>query len=222
MERFEDFTGLVAPFPHDDVDTDRIIPKQFLTSTTKTGYGLFLFNADRWVNPAKSSGTTRGELDPNPAFVLNERRYEGARILATGRNFGCGSSREHAVWALTDYGFRAIIAPDFADIFSVNSSKNGLLLIRQPAETVERIWELCASDEGFSIGVTLDDPQPHITVKGERHPFEIDSGTKERLLSGMDEISVTELLMDKIKDYEDRRREEEPWLEIGGGGAGRS
>ena len=217
MERFEDFTGVVAPYPHDNVDTDQIIPKQFLTSISKKGYGLFLFNAERWTNPATSSNVTRDALEPNPDFILNDKKYVGAKILAAGRNFGCGSSREHAVWALADYGFKAIIAPSFADIFSINASKNGLLLVEQPIELLERIWQLCDSEVGFSIEISLSDPIPYVKYGGERHSFDIDSGTKERLMSGMDEIAVTELLMGKIKDYESERRDKEPWLDIGAG-----
>ena len=215
MERFVDFEGVVAPYPHDNVDTDQIIPKQFLTSLTKTGYGLFLFNADRWMNPATSSDTKSDGLKPNPGFILNKPKYKDASILVAGRNFGCGSSREHAVWALMDYGFKTIIAPGFADIFSSNASKNGLLLVKQPIEIIEQIWRLCDEEDGFSIAIALKDESPHIVVKGKSHPFEIDPGIRERLLSGIDEIAVTELVMDKIKDYEARRKKDEPWLDIG-------
>ena len=158
---------------------------------------------------------TREQLEPNPDFVLNHDRYRGAQVLVTGDNFGCGSSREHAVWALTDYGFRAIIAPGFADIFSINASKNGLLLVTLPADVVSGIARQCESEKGYEVGVNLSADKPHVLASGERHHFEIDAGAKERLLGGLDEIAVTELMSDKIRDYEARRREQEPWIEIG-------
>lgn len=214
MERFHNFTGLAVPHVSNNIDTDAIIPKQFLTSVTKTGYGLFLFNDTRWLNPAADSNTTATELKPNPDFVLNQERYRDAEILITGENFACGSSREHAVWALTDYGFKAIIAQSFADIFSSNSSKNGLLLISLPATTIKELATSCQAKEGYSIKVMLSVDEPYVEASDKQHPFEVDPGVKERLLKGLDEIGITERMQGKIKEYERQRLQVEPWLEI--------
>ena len=214
MEPFQDFTGKVVPFVHNDIDTDVIIPKQFLTSVTKTGYGLFLFNDQRYINPAKDSTVSADDLKPNPEFVLNDNRYKSSTILLVGNNFGCGSSREHAVWALTDYGFKVVIAPSFADIFSSNASKNGLLLIAQPEEVVNTLAKQCEQARNFSIEIVLTADKPYIKAD-KTYYFDIATGTKERLLEGLDDISLTERHLSSIKQYENNRREVEPWLEIG-------
>lgn len=215
MERFQDFTGMAVPYVSNNIDTDTIIPKQFLTSVTKTGYGLFLFNDLRWLSPAVDASTTAAELEPHPDFVLNQKRYQGAEILITGANFACGSSREHAVWALAGYGFKAIIAQSFADIFSSNSSKNGLLLINFPAATIEELVVACQAEEGYAIKVVLSVEEPYVEASGKRHPFDVDAGVKERLLEGLDEISITEKMQERIKEYEQQRLQAEPWLAIG-------
>ena len=214
MERFRDFSGLAVPYVRENIDTDQIIPKQFLRSIKKTGYGLFLFNDDRWLETASDSSTTRDQLRPNPDFILNAQRYQGAQILIAGKNFGCGSSREHAVWALADYGFRTIIAPSFADIFAGNASKNGLLLITQPPEVIETLQVACEAEPGFMIAVNLSASKPYIEAAGQSHPFTIDPGAKERLLAGLDEIGITEQMLDRIKDYEANRLKQEPWLDL--------
>lgn len=215
MERFRDFTGLAVPYLRENVDTDQIIPKQFLTSVKKTGYGLFLFNDERWLEPARDAEVTREQLAPNLDFPLNQARYEGAQVLLAGSNFGCGSSREHAVWALTGYGLRAIIAPGFADIFSGNASKNGLLLVTLPEATVLELAKQCEDEPGFAIEVNLSAAEPYVAAKGVKHQFAIDAGVRERLLAGLDDIAATERLADQIQEYEERRRQQEPWLDIG-------
>lgn len=214
MEPFRDFKGLAVPYLNDNVDTDKIIPKQFLTSITKTGYGLFLFNDDRWLNPAKDATATAEELQMNPDFTLNQQRYQGAQILLCGNNFGCGSSREHAVWALGNYGFKAIIAPSFADIFATNASKNGLLLICLPKDAVGAMATACEKQPGLTIEIKLSVDNPYVTCTGERYSFSIDAGIKERLLEGLDDIALTERLLGSIKQYESERKLAEPWLDI--------
>ncbi len=214
MEKFRDFTGLVVPFIRENVDTDQIIPKQFLTSVRKTGYGLFLFNDERWVIPATNSSLTADQLEPAADFILNQQRYQNAQIMLAGENFGCGSSREHAVWALTGYGLRAIIAPSFADIFASNASKNGLLLINLPKPSIADLNEACLAKEGYELQIVLSASSPYINASGQRYEFEIDAGIKHRLLEGLDEIGVTERLQDKIDKYEQDRKQEEPWLDI--------
>ena len=214
MEKFRDFTGLVAPFVRENIDTDQITPKQFLTSVHKTGYGLFLFNDERWVTPATDSSTTSDQLTPAPDFILNQPRYQGAQILLTGENFGCGSSREHAVWALTGYGFRAIIAPSFAEIFASNASKNMLLLICLPATTITKIHQDCLAQEGYQLEIVLSAASPYVRAAEQKYEFEIDASVKHRLLEGLDEIAITERLQDKIENYEQKRQQDEPWLGI--------
>ena len=214
MERFKDFTGQAVAYLRENVDTDQIIPKQFLTSVTKTGYGLFLFNDERWLTPAKDSNSKREDLTANEKFVLNQKKYEGAQILIAGQNFGCGSSREHAVWALTDFGFKAIIAPSFADIFSSNASKNGLLLIELDKKDIANLAKEAESKSNLFIEVVLSDPKPYIKTKSKKFNFTIDSGIKNRLLAGLDEIAITEQSLDQIKTYEQERQKLEPWLEL--------
>lgn len=216
MEPFRDFTGVAVPYLQDNIDTDMIIPKQFLTSVTKTGYGLFLFNDSRYETPAKDSTTTAEQLTANKDFILNQERYQGAEVLLSGNNFGCGSSREHAVWALCDYGFKAIIAPSFADIFATNASKNGLLLVPQPKEVVVKLAKACEASKGFAIQVVLSEDEPYLSVGKDQYPFDIDHGIKERLLAGLDDIALTERYLGNIKQYEEQRITQEPWLDIAG------
>jgi 3-isopropylmalate/(R)-2-methylmalate dehydratase small subunit len=191
MEPFKTFTGIVAPLDRVNVDTDQIIPKQFLKRIERTGFGRFLFYDWRY--------TEDGKL--NPDFVLNQKRYEGASILLTRSNFGCGSSREHAPWALKDYGFKVIIAPSFADIFFNNCFKNGMLPIVLPDETVDELFKRVLAKEGYKLTVDLESQ----TLKDEEGliiHFEIDPFRKKCLLEGLDDIALTLQLEDKISAYE--------------------
>ncbi|NCA69870.1 MAG: 3-isopropylmalate dehydratase small subunit [Sphingobacteriia bacterium] len=210
MEPFENFTGRVAPLDRANVDTDAIIPKQFLKSIKRTGFGPYLFDELRYLDRGEPEmDCTHRPL--NPEFVLNDPRYQGASILLARENFGCGSSREHAPWALADYGFRVIIAPSFADIFYNNCFKNGLLPIVLPAETVDRLFASAHGAEALRISVDL--PGQVLTLEtGECIPFELDAGNKRRLVEGLDDIGLTLQQADAIRAYETRRRREAPWL----------
>lgn len=210
MNKFETFTGLVAPLDRPNVDTDAIIPKQFLKSIRRSGFGPNLFDEWRYLDHGEP-GMDNSKRQPNPDFVLNQPRYQGAQILLARENFGCGSSREHAVWALTDYGFRVVIAPSFADIFFNNSFKNGLLPIVLPAETVDRLFREVEATPGYALTVDLE-AQTLTTPSGEQIPFEVDPFRKHCLLEGLDDIGLTLQHADEIRAYEARRREEAPWL----------
>ena len=210
MEPFERVTGLVAPLDRANVDTDQIIPKQYLKSIERTGFGRYLFDGWRYLDEGRPGQDCAGR-PLNPDFVLNQPRYRGATILLARDNFGCGSSREHAVWALTDYGFRVVIAPSFADIFYGNALKNGLLPVRLPAETVERLFRAVEATPGYTLTVDLPE-QVVVTPEGERLPFEIDPFRKQCLLEGLDDIGITLRHADEIRAYEARRRREAPWL----------
>ncbi|GAB7387614.1 3-isopropylmalate dehydratase small subunit [Bacillaceae bacterium] len=191
MEPFTKFTGLVAALDRVNVDTDQIIPKQFLKRIERSGFGQFLFYDWRF--------NEKGE--PNPDFELNQERYQGATILLTGNNFGCGSSREHAPWALLDYGFRVIIAPSFADIFYNNCFKNGILPIRLPQETVDMLFKKVAERVGYQLTVDLQTCK--ITDDdGLEIDFEVDPYRRECLLKGLDDIGITLQYEDLIKEYE--------------------
>jgi 3-isopropylmalate/(R)-2-methylmalate dehydratase small subunit len=192
MEPFKTFTGLVAPLDKVNVDTDQIIPKQFLKRIERTGFGEFLFYDWRYRD---------GKL--NPEFVLNQERYQGATILLTGDNFGCGSSREHAPWALKDYGFKVIIAPSFADIFFNNCLKNGMLPIVLPGDLVKELFVKVFENEGYSLTVNLES-QTLKDPDGWTIGFVVDPFAKKCLLEGLDDISLTLKLEDKIKAYEER------------------
>ncbi len=210
MKKFETFTGLVAPLDRPNVDTDAIIPKQFLKSIRRSGFGPNLFDEWRYLDRGEP-GVDNSGRQPNPDFVLNQPRYQGAQILLARENFGCGSSREHAVWALTDYGFRVVIAPSFADIFFNNSFKNGLLPIVLPAATVDRLFREVEATPGYALAVDLE-AQTITTPAGERIPFEVDPFRKHCLLEGLDDIGLTLQHADEIRAYEARRREQAPWL----------
>jgi 3-isopropylmalate/(R)-2-methylmalate dehydratase small subunit len=210
MEKFVRHEGLVAPLDRANVDTDAIIPKQFLKSIKKTGFGPNLFDEWRYLD--------RGEpgMDPsrrrlNPDFVLNRPRYRGATILLARENFGCGSSREHAPWALLEYGFRALVAPSFADIFYNNCLKNGLLAIRLDAAIVERLFREVEATEGYRLAVDLE-RQTVTTPGGESFGFEIDPFRKHCLLEGLDEIGLTLQHAEAIRAFEARHRQRQPWL----------
>ena len=210
MQKFTIHQGLVAPMDRENVDTDAIIPKQFLKSIRKTGFGPNLFDEWRYLDHGEP-GMDPATRQPNPEFVLNFPRYKGASVLLARDNFGCGSSREHAPWALEDYGIRAIIAPSFADIFYNNCFKNGILPIVFDATVVDRLFRECEAADAYRLKVDLD-KQTVTTPAGEVLAFEVDGGRKHRLLNGLDDIGLTLLQGDKIQAYEERRRVEAPWL----------
>ena len=210
MDKFISREGLVAPLDRANVDTDAVIPKQFLKSIKKTGYGPNLFDEWRYLDHGEP-GMDNAKRPLNPDFVLNQPRYQGAQILLARENFGCGSSREHAPWALLQYGFQAVIAPSFADIFFNNSFKNGLLLIKLDAQTVDRLFKEAAAQQGYRLAIDLAD-QSITTPRGEAIRFEIDPFRKHCLMNGLDEIGLTLEHADKIKAFEAKRREQQPWL----------
>ena len=210
MEKFETLTAVVAPLDRANVDTDAIIPKQFLKSTQRTGFGPNLFDEWRYLDHGEP-GMDNSARPVNPEFVLNRPRYQGARVLLARENFGCGSSREHAPWALLDYGFRVIIAPSFADIFYSNCFKNGILPIVLDAETVDALFREVEATEGYQLTVDL---QRQVIGKpdGTEIGFEVDPHKKHCLLEGLDDIGLTLQHADAIRAYEQRRRQEAPWL----------
>lgn len=210
MDKFISREGLVAPLDRANVDTDAVIPKQFLKSIKRTGYGPNLFDEWRYLDHGEP-GMDNSTRPLNPDFVLNQRRYRGAQILLARENFGCGSSREHAPWALLQAGFQAVIAPSFADIFFNNSFKNGLLLIRLDAKIVDQLFGEVAAAPGYRLAIDLDQ-QNVTTPDGEVFKFEIDPFRKHCLLNGLDEIGLTLAHADKIRTFEAKRREQQPWL----------
>lgn len=210
MKAFTKVKGIVAPIDRSNVDTDAIIPKQYLKSIQRTGFGPTLFDEWRYLDPGEP-GMDHGKRRLNPEFVLNQARYQNAQILLGRDNFGCGSSREHAVWALTDYGVRAVIAPGFADIFFNNSFKNGLLPVILPAEIIDRLFKAVEQTEGYSLEVDLES-KTVILPNGESIAFDIDDFRRYRLLNGLDDIGLTLQYADDVKTYEQRRRQEAPWL----------
>ncbi|MBS1246333.1 MAG: 3-isopropylmalate dehydratase small subunit [Proteobacteria bacterium] len=210
MEKFVTLTGLVAPLDRANVDTDAIIPKQYLKSIKRTGFGPTLFDDWRYLDPGEP-GMDHSQRRINPEFVLNHARYQGAQILLARDNFGCGSSREHAPWALADYGFRAIIAPSYADIFYNNSFKNGLLPIVLERDAVDRLFKECATAPGYKLTVDLV-AQTVTSPTGTTFKFEIDAFRRHCLLNGLDDIGLTLQHVAEIKTYEERRRQEAPWL----------
>ena len=210
MDKFVRQEGLVVPLDRSNVDTDAVIPKQYLKSIKKTGYGPNLFDAWRYLDHGEP-GMDPASRRPNPDFVLNEPRYRGASILLAWRNFGCGSSREHAPWALADYGFRALIAPSFADIFFNNCFKNGLLPIVLLDFQVDHLFTEVAAHPGFKI--TIDLPAQTVSYAGGKPMhFDIEPTRKESLLNGWDEIGLTLRHADEIREYEERRKRSEPWI----------
>ena len=210
MQKFERKEGLVAPLDRANVDTDAIIPKQFLKSIKRTGFGPNLFDEWRYLDHGEPDmDHSRRPLRPD--FVLNQKRYQGATVLLARENFGCGSSREHAPWALLQYGFQAVIAPSFADIFYNNSLKNGLVLIRLDAKIVDRLFRETAATEGYRLAVDLEQ-QTVTTPGGESFHFDIDPFRKHCILNGLDDIGLTLEHANKIKAFETRHRNEQPWL----------
>ncbi|RCV90983.1 3-isopropylmalate dehydratase small subunit [Billgrantia montanilacus] len=210
MNKFERTEGLVAPLDRANVDTDLIIPKQFLKSIKRTGFGVNLFDELRYLDEGYP-GQDISARSLNPDFVLNQARYQGASVLLTRRNFGCGSSREHAPWALEDFGFRVVIAPSFADIFYNNAFKNGLLLVTLAEETIDRLFAEVEANEGYRLDVDLEN-QRVITPSGEILEFEVDGFRKHCLLEGLDDIGLTLKDEDAIRAFEQRHRAARPWL----------
>ena len=211
MEKFTVLNGIVAPLDRANVDTDAIIPKQFLKSIKRSGFGPNLFDAWRYKDVGEP-GMDNSKRVPNPDFVLNQARYKGASILLARKNFGCGSSREHAPWALADYGFRAVIAPSFADIFYNNCFKNGLLPIVLGELRVDRLFHEVNAFPGYRLTVDLE-RQMVITPDGATQiAFDVDAHRKHCLLNGLDDIGLSLLHADKIRAFEERRRAEQPWL----------
>jgi 3-isopropylmalate/(R)-2-methylmalate dehydratase small subunit len=210
MKTFTVLKGLVAPLDRENVDTDAIIPKQFLKSIHKTGFGPNLFDEWRYLDPG-FPGQDPTSRKPNPDFVLNQPRYQGASILLARRNFGCGSSREHAPWALDQYGFRAILAPSFADIFFNNSFKNGLLPIVLPEAQIDRLFNEVFAFPGYTLTVDLD-KQLIVKPDGDSMAFDVQAFRKYCLLNGLDDIGLTLRHADEIKQYEAQRLAQKPWL----------
>ena len=210
MKAFTVHQGVVAPMDRANIDTDMIIPKQFLKSIKRSGFGPNLFDELRYLDEGQPDADNSGR-PLNPDFVLNQPRYADASVLLARENFGCGSSREHAPWALEDFGFRAIIAPSYADIFYNNSFKNGLLPIVLDEETVDRLFKETEANEGYQLTVDLEN-QKVVTPSGEEIAFEVDDFRRHCLLNGLDDIGLTLQDADEIKAYEEKRRASSPWL----------
>ncbi|MGA0936854.1 MAG: 3-isopropylmalate dehydratase small subunit [Sedimenticolaceae bacterium] len=209
MEKFTVFNGVVCPLDRSNVDTDAIIPKQFLKSIKRTGFGPNLFDEWRYLDHGEP-GMDNSKRPLNPDFVLNDPRYAGAQILLARENFGCGSSREHAPWALEDYGFKVIIAPSFADIFFNNSFKNGLLPIILDAKTVDGLFAKANGPDALKIEVDL--ASQTLSVGNETISFDVDPFRKHCLLEGLDDIGLTLQHVDDIKTYEEKAKQNTPWL----------
>lgn len=210
MQAFTQHTGIVAPLDRPNVDTDAIIPKQYLKSIHRTGFGANAFDDWRYLEPGEP-GIDHTKRTKNPEFVLNQSPFDRASILLARENFGCGSSREHAVWALDGFGFRAVIAPSFADIFFNNSFKSGMLPIVLPAETVDRIFKMVAAQPGLELTIDLE----HKTIRGlgdKVIEFNVDDFRRYCLLNGLDDIGLTLRHADEIRAYEAQRKVSAPWL----------
>lgn len=210
MKPFTQHSGLVAPLDRANVDTDLIIPKQFLKSIKRTGFGQNLFDELRYLDEGyPGQDSTNRPL--NPDFVLNQPRYQGASVLLARKNFGCGSSREHAPWALEEYGFRAILAPSFADIFYNNSFKNGLLPIVLKEEDIDELFQQAEAEEGYQLTVDLD-AQTVTRPDGVSYAFDVDEFRRHCLLNGLDDIGLTLQDADAIRSFEERHKQANPWL----------
>ena len=210
MEKFTTHTGLVVPLDRENVDTDSIIPKQFLKSIKRTGFGPHLFDAWRYLDTGEP-GMDLTKRRPNPDFVLNQPQYQGASILLARRNFGCGSSREHAAWALQQAGYRAVIAPSFGDIFFSNCLKNGLLPVVLLDFQVDHLFNEIAAHPGFEL--TVDLPAQTVTAPNDKPMhFDIDATGKQNLVNGWDEIGLTLRHANEIRAYEEKRKNAEPWI----------
>jgi len=210
MDKFIRQEGLVAPMDRANVDTDAIIPKQFLKSILRTGFGENLFDEWRYLDRGEP-GQDNSKRPLNPDFVLNKARFHGATVLLARENFGCGSSREHAPWALQQFGFQTVIAPSFADIFFNNSMKNGLLLIKLDAKIVDRLFKEAAPREGYRLAVDLEQ-QTITTPGGEVIKFDIDPFRKHCIMNGLDDIGLKLAHTDKIRAFEARHKVAQPWL----------
>jgi len=210
MQAFRIHTGLVAPIDRENVDTDAIIPKQFLKSIKKSGFGPNLFDEWRYLDHGEP-GQDPNSRRPNPEFVLNQARYKGASVLLARKNFGCGSSREHAPWALEQFGFRALIAPSYADIFFNNCFKNGILPIQLPESEIATLFDEVAAFVGYSVTVDLE-RQVVVKPDGSSLPFEVQAFRKYCLLGGFDDIGLTLRHADKIRAFEAERLLTKPWL----------
>ncbi|VAW93044.1 3-isopropylmalate dehydratase small subunit [hydrothermal vent metagenome] len=211
MEKFTTFTGIVAPMDRANVDTDAIIPKQFLKSIKRSGFGPNLFDEWRYLDVGEPD-SDNSHRPLNTDFVLNQARYGNAQILIARDNFGCGSSREHAPWALLDYGFRVIIAPSYADIFYNNCFKNGILPIILPAQSIDGLFSRVEQHQGFSLTVNLAEQTLISSIADEVFSFDVDAFRKKRLLEGLDDIALTLQQSDKIKQYEQQQKNITPWL----------
>ncbi|MFZ4536763.1 3-isopropylmalate dehydratase small subunit [Propionivibrio sp.] len=210
MDKFVRLEGLVAPLDRANVDTDAIIPKQFLKSIKRSGFGPNLFDEWRYTDMGQP-GEDCTNRPRNPDFLLNLPRYQGAQILLTRKNFGCGSSREHAPWALLDFGFRTIIAESFADIFFNNCFKNGILPIVLPADEIDALFTQVEATPGYKLTIDLE-KQLVLRPDGKALPFEVDAFRKESLINGWDDIGLTLRHAEKIRAFEESRRIEHPWL----------
>lgn len=210
MQIFENFTGLVAPLDRSNIDTDTIIPKQYLKSIKRTGFGVNLF--DEWRYLADEAGSEQSlPRRENPNFFLNQSRYRGAEILLARENFGCGSSREHAVWAFLDYGMKTVIAPSFADIFYSNAFKNGLLLLTFDTKIIDKLFQAVAKTVGYTLSIDLQSLMV-VSPEGEKLTFELAADLQDRLLQGLDDIVMTLAHSSEIRAYEAQRRQRAPWL----------
>ncbi|GAB3052266.1 3-isopropylmalate dehydratase small subunit [Acinetobacter apis] len=210
MQAYTVETGIVAPLDRANVDTDLIIPKQFLKSIKRTGFGDNLFDELRYLDEGYP-GQDNSIRPKNPDFVLNQARYQGATILVTRKNFGCGSSREHAPWALSEYGFRTVIAPSYADIFFNNSFKNGMLPVILTEEEVDTIFKECQAEEGYQLVVDLASQEVRL-ASGQIFTFDVDPFRKHCLLNGLDDIGLTLQDSDLIESYEERIKQSKPWI----------
>jgi len=210
MQAYNTQTGIVCPLDRSNVDTDQIIPKQFLKSIKRTGFGVNLFDVWRYLDEG-FPGQDNSKRPINPDFVLNKPRYQGATILLARDNFGCGSSREHAPWALSEYGFRTVIAPSFADIFYNNCFKNGMLPIVLTEAQVDDLFEQCLANEGYELTADLE-RQVVVTPDGTEYPFEVDEFRKHCLLNGLDDIGLTLQQSEAIKAYEAKMQQNTPWI----------
>lgn len=210
MQKFSVVTGIVIPMDRPNVDTDAIIPKQFLKSIKRTGFGPNLFDEWRYLDHGEP-GQDCSQRPINPDFELNQERYKNGSILLARENFGCGSSREHAVWALDDFGIRVVIATSFADIFFSNTSKNGILAIRLEEKLIDKLFEQVTANQGYQLKVDL--PEQKITLPdGESISFDIDGFKKHCLLEGLDDIGLTLQHTADIDAYEEKRKQDAPWL----------
>tara|TARA_R110000782_G_scaffold137977_5_gene230434 strand:+ start:476 stop:1120 length:645 start_codon:yes stop_codon:yes gene_type:complete len=210
MEAFKTFTGIVAPIDRSNVDTDAIIPKQYLKSIKRSGFGPNLFDDWRYLEQGDPVNENQSR-EINPDFILNQSPYDKAEVLLARENFGCGSSREHAVWALEDFGIKVVLAPSFGDIFYSNSFKNGFLPIRLTEDEIDSLFVSVVAQKGFKVTVDLED-QVVETQEGNSFSFDIAAGLKDRLLKGLDDIGLTLAQADEIRRYEKNRAKITPWM----------